>query len=255
MSEFAFVNRYFVLLIFVFLIVAFNIFYIKFLKWKILSHEQERQITELEHLNEMQYIFFHEKNKNDDELKRLRHDLKNHLILIKDKNVINNKDYYEELFEIVEREPLVLTGCKVFDILVNEKKKVAEDYGISFRVQIVKDISGLNNMKERDLCSIFGNVLDNAIESAAEIVDGYVDIKVDIVNFFFYMIISNSFHLKNVNEVDGKFQSSKRDRDIHGIGLENVKIALKKCEGYLKIKHGKSVFTVEIMIPLNDSDK
>lgn len=76
------------------MIVAFNILYIKFLKWKILAHEQERQITELEHLNEMQYIFFHEKNKNDDELKRLRHDLKNHLILIKDKNVINNKDYY-----------------------------------------------------------------------------------------------------------------------------------------------------------------
>lgn len=138
MSEFAFVNRYFVLLIFVFLIVAFNILYIKFLKWKVLAHEQERQITELEHLNEMQYIFFHEKNKNDDELKRLRHDLKNHLILIKDMNVINNKDYYEEKFEIVEKESLVLTGCKVFDILVNEKKRLRKIMGFHFEFRSLK---------------------------------------------------------------------------------------------------------------------
>lgn len=240
-----------VLIILAVLLIAFTITYIKFLEKNILAHNQESQIAALEHRNEMQYIFYEEKNKYENEIKRIQHDLKNHLLLIKENNVIKNTEYYNEVLEIVQNDKTVLSGCNVFDVLINEKKKLAKVHGIAFQVLVIKDISGLNYIKERDLCSIFGNVLDNAIENATGVVDAYVDIKVDVINYFFYMIISNSFDPKNIKEIAGKLQSSKHNQDIHGIGLESVKISLEKCEGYMKIEHYNSTFTVEIMIPLD----
>lgn len=158
-----------VLIIIAILLMAFSITYIKFLEKSILTRQQEKQIIELEHRNEMQYLFYEEKNKYENEIKRIRHDLKNHLLLVKDKNGIRNTVYYNELFDIVENEKTISSGCNVFDVLINEKKKTAEDLGITFSVLVVKNISYLNYIKERDLCSIFGNVIDNAVESATGI--------------------------------------------------------------------------------------
>lgn len=244
-----------VLIILAVLLVAFTITYIKLLERNILAQKQERQIIALEHRNEMQYVFYEEKNRHENEIKRIRHDLKNHLLLIKEKDMIQNTTYYDEVLEIIENDKTIISGCNVFDVLINEKKKIAEDLGIDFRVLVIKDISGLNYIKERDLCSIFGNVLDNAIENAVGVVDSYIDIKVDIINCFFYMSIKNSFDSKRVREIDGKFVSTKHDQNSHGIGLESVNISLEKCNGHMKIEHDSDIFTVIIMISLESCAK
>lgn len=244
-----------VLIILAILLVSFTITYIKFLESSIVAHKQESQIAALEHRNEMQYIFYEEKRKYENEIKRIRHDLKNHLLLIKENNGIKNIAYYNEILEIVESDKCISSGCNVFDVLINEKKKFAETHGIVFQVLVIKDISELNSIKERDLCSIFGNLLDNALENAEGATEAYVDIKVDIINHFFYMNIKNSFDSRKIRIIAGKLQTTKSNEDVHGIGLESVRISLEKCDGYMKTEYDNSVFSVEIMIPLNACTK
>lgn len=239
------------LIILAVLLIAFILTYIKFMESNILAHKQESQILALEHRNEMQYIFYEEKRKYEHEIQRIRHDLKNHLLLLKEDNSIRNTTYYNEMLEIIESDSTILSGCNVFDVLINEKKKHAESLGIEFRILVVKNISRINYIKERDLCSIFGNVLDNAIESAGKVTDAYIEIKVDIINSFFYMNIKNSFDPKSINESAGKFHTTKHDSTIHGIGLQSVSISLEKYDGHMVIKHEEDVFSLEIMIPLD----
>lgn len=239
-----------VLIILAIILMAFTITYIKFLERSILARQQEKQIIELEHRNEMQYMLYEERNKYGNEIKRIRHDLKNHLLLVKDNNEIKNTVYYDELLDIVENDEVISSGCNVFDVLINEKKKIAEGSGITFAVLVVKDIACLNYIKERDLCSIFGNIIDNAIESAAGMVNASVEVKTDVINSFFYMYVKNTFNNKKIRTVGGHFFTTKQDRSIHGIGLNSVKIALEKYDGCMKIDYDDTTFEVEIMIPL-----
>ena len=239
-----------VLIILAVLLIAFVIIYIKFLESNILAQKQNSQIADLEHRNEMQYVFYEEKNKYENEIQRIRHDLKNHLLLIKDKESIKNPTYYNELLEIIEDDKTIMSGCNVFDVLINEKKRCAEKLGIEIRILVVKNISKINYIKERDLCSIFGNVLDNAIENAGKVKNAYIDIKVDIINSFFYMNIKNKFDPMLIKENEGEFYTIKKDSMLHGIGLKSVNVSLAKYDGHMKIKHEGNVFTVEIMIPL-----
>lgn len=238
------------------LLMAFTITNMKILEKNIIMRQQEKQITDLEHQNEMQYLFFEEKNKYETEIKRIRHDLKNHLLLIKDMNQIQAKDYYEGLLEAVSSEDKIDSGCNVFDVLINEKRKNAEQKDIHFDVCIIKNISCINYIENRDLCSIFGNLIDNAIENAAKVTNAKILIKVDVINSFFVMIISNTYNHSMIKKENKKFLTTKEDYEMHGIGLESVKMSIEKYEGHIKIVENASVFKVEIMLPINyDSAK
>lgn len=243
-------NITFILVILAIVLMAFTITYMKFLERSILTRQQEKQIIELEHRNEMQYLFYEEKNKYENEIRRIRHDLKNHLLLIKDNNQIGNSEYYNKMLNIVDDERTINSGCNVFDILINEKKKVAENSKIAFKVSVEKNISCINYIEERDLCSILGNIIDNAIENTLEEINACVDVKVDIINYFFYMRSINTYNCEKIRKTAGKFLTTKQDYNIHGIGLSSVKNALEKYDGYMKITHGECTFNVEIMIPI-----
>lgn len=227
----------------------------RLLKKNVIIQQQKKQITDLRHMHEMQYLFYEERTKHENELKSIRHDLKNHLLLIKDMGEVGNIHYYQRLLDLVSNEDVIISGCSVFDILINEKKKIAEQQKIIFEVTIIKNISCINYIEEWDLCIIFGNLIDNAMENAAKAEEPQITVNLDIINKFFFMIISNTYDSSKIKKSRDGFFTTKEDADKHGIGLKSIEATIEKYDGCLMIENDPSLFSVKVLIPISKNTK
>lgn len=113
-------------------------------------------------------------------------------------------------------------------------------------IRINKDI----NISNIDMCVILGNLLDNSIESCILTEgDKYIDLNIISENDRLIIKISNTTNGK-LKYINGKFLSTKK-KGIHGIGLTQVDIAVKKYDGYISRKNENNIFTTYLMIQNN----
>ena len=98
------------------------------------------------------------------------------------------------------------------------------------------------------MCTIFSNILINAIEAAQEADEK----KINLIcgnneNGEVFINLSNTYseaiHMKN-----GKIISNKLDKEYHGLGLENVCDSVNKYDGVIDIYETKKEFHIEIML-------
>lgn len=113
-------------------------------------------------------------------------------------------------------------------------------------------IDNIISIDDIDLCSIFANTLDNAIEASMKIKEPLqrkITAKARInKGYFSYSIINNK-----VNEVivdKETFKSSKPNKKHHGFGLQNVKDIIKKYNGAIDISYTDTQFSVVIIIKI-----
>lgn len=183
------------------------------------------------------------------ETRRIKHDMKNHMIVLN--NLAENgklediKEYISKLKDdVFEIDNEIHTGNEIVDAIVNEKSAKCEnqDIKISFDGIISNDIK----VSAIDLCTIFSNALDNAIE--------YLE-KSDIKdrNIYVSIISNNLIHMitfKNkVSEMNKDFVSTKDDKLNHGFGIENIKRSAEKYNGEIHYKITDDYnFILEVML-------
>ena len=103
-----------------------------------------------------------------------------------------------------------------------------------------------------DVCSIFSNILDNAIEACNKIKNDekYIKIRGTFVKSYYVIRCENS-KVNKIKIKNNRIISSKKDKFIHGIGLKSVKSSLKKYDGELEIEDFEDKFLVQIYIPID----
>lgn len=199
-------------------------------------------------------LTYKEKLIEDEKLKQIYHDLKNHIIVIQSGASNERKQYVENLLQrVVEYDDWIVSGCNVLDAILYAKKAETKLLKINMEVIIVKDLADINFVDEIDLCTIFGNLLDNAIEGcqrASETTAQKIIINIDIVNSFFVMVIENSFNSESVQRNNNIFKTSKQDKLLHGIGIQSVKSAIDKYDGSLILEPNDEKFIVKALIPI-----
>ena len=191
---------------------------------------------------------------------RLRHDMKNHIIalsgLFQSKEWEKLGSYLNKLEEAALEHRGELTGNKAVDALLYDKRKWAERGNIRWECDV--QIPAGCSINEFDLCVLFGNLLDNALEACGRIPgDGlrFVHIKAGVVKKCFLIEIQNSMDrtekFDNIRISDGV--TGKDDPQGHGIGLSNVKDVVNRYHGVIKIETGDAVFMVSVLIPSGTS--
>lgn len=178
--------------------------------------------------------------------RELIHDTKNHYIIISE---YESKGEYEKLHKYVEElksefvkiNPQIYTGNSVIDLVLNQKRIMAERKKISFELQAVP-LPKLP-FKDSEICTILGNLLDNAIE-ACERMDGESRICVKIekqMQLLFIEVINTISETPLANKK--VFSSSKKDKAMHGYGLKSVQRIVDLYEGDViyKIKEDKFI--------------
>ncbi len=186
-----------------------------------------------------------------DNLRKLRHDMNNHIGLIKsmvyEQKYDELREYVDDLYQdvAVANEYIVLEN-KALSVLLNSKREKAKELDVDFQSFIAaSDI----NMPEKDICVLFGNILDNAIEAASKAVNSqFVTMSIQMTESGCIIQCENSIGEKPVVK-KGKFLTSKADKKLHGIGTENIIDVVNKYNGKINFDFDEDVFNIRIVIP------
>lgn len=190
-------------------------------------------------------------------IKELRHDMRHHLGELKYLANTNEKKqllaYIEDMeLHMINTEKYVSSGNKEIDgtlnyLLQTAKKKLKE---VDVSVSIPENLEIHNYLFN----VILGNLLENAIAAAVKTERKYLKIHIKLKQNVIYIVVENSYN-GEVKIKDNKIMTSKKDKKIHGIGLESVKRMVEEMNGMLDIQWKESVFTVNIIFYLEEIGK
>ena len=217
--------------------------------------EDDKLKLEYELINERirtNYKSYENINEVHDNLKYVYHDLKNHMICIK------NYDTKEEIISYINNLELQIsdfenfknTGNKTLDIILGEKIRLCKKYNIEFEESII--ISKLKFIKDNDICSIFANALDNAIEACINIdseIEKRIEAKATYINEFAIIKFINT-KTNDIKIIDNRIQTSKPDNKKHGLGIASIKYIVNKYNGETIVNYSDNEFILKIMIPI-----
>lgn len=129
----------------------------------------------------------------------------------------------------------VWTGDETADYLINSKRAAAETRKISFHVQV--EFPRNTNIRSADLCAILGNLLDNALEAAAQTdvpEQRFVRLVIRRINRMLVMKVENGCAVLPVTE-SGELRTTKTDGGLHGWGLKSARAAAQKYDGMVQV--------------------
>jgi len=186
---------------------------------------------------------------------RLRHDMKNHIIalsaLSRNQEWEKIDGYLRNMGDIVLDAGGDMTGNKAVDALLYQKRKRAEEENIKWEcdVQMPKGCC----INEFDLCVLFGNILDNALEACGRMQEDecrFISIQAKTVKKCFLIEVKNSM---GRTEKYAEGFTNKGDSQEHGIGLLNVGDVVNKYNGAVNIEAENGIFVISILMPMNDT--
>ncbi len=208
------------------------------------------QIAQLQ----QQFAYYQEKLKDEEKVRSVYHDMKNHLLVLQ-RHILQRQINSPETAEMVEKlqsqvamyEDYVHTGNDILDIILKEKSELAREKSIAFSV--TADLNGVDFIEPLDISTIFSNALDNAIEASEKLPEEQRAILVKagkMQNFFSVLIENNCLQ----NSENTNIRTTKSDDFLHGFGISNMRKAAEKYGGQLTTKYEKGTFTLKILIPI-----
>lgn len=239
-------------------LVVASIIIILLLFRRVIKENKEKTKNELmKNKLDMQYEHYLSVQESHMKVKKLYHDINNHIFCI-DNLKNNNKEVSEYINnlkdEIKSFKYIYNTGNMILDIIINEKSDICSKKGIKFICDI--NFSKVDFIKPIDVSSIFANILDNAIEACDKIhdedVEKYIRIKGTISKAYFVIKCENS-KVNNIKFKKNKLLTDKMDKFVHGIGTQSIKSSLDKYDGELLFEDEKDKFILNLYIPLNQN--
>ncbi|EQK40557.1 histidine kinase-, DNA gyrase B-, and HSP90-like ATPase family protein [[Clostridium] bifermentans ATCC 638] len=204
---------------------------------------------------DIQYKYYLNLQESQNKVKKLYHDINNHIFCIK--NLSSEKEdvnkYINEMSkELNEFKEIHNTGNMILDIILNEKQNICNENNIDLTCDV--NFSKCNFIEMTDVCSIFSNILDNAIEACnkTSMDKKYIKIRGTLVKSYYVIRCENS-KINKLEIKNSKIITSKKDKFIHGIGLKSVKSSLEKYNGDLEIEDFKNKFLLQIYIPIDEN--
>lgn len=141
------------------------------------------------------------------------------------------------------------TGHAVLDTILTSRSLYCRKHGIT--MTSVVDGKLLEFMDVVDICNIFGNALENAIESVLRIEDQekrLIHVTVSQVNDFVMIRIENYY--EGVLKSDGQdYLTTKKDSIFHGYGIKSIKYTAQRYDGAVYIHTENNWFDIKIAIP------
>ena len=144
-------------------------------------------------------------------------------------------------------DELVWTGNKLIDLILNCKRLEAKENGLVVNIQAdtLKNVA----IPDSDLCVIFSNLLDNAIENCGG--NQTIEITVKQRNHLLIFIIRNP--IKRIQNTD-ELKTWKDNKSLHGIGLESVKLSVERNQGNFEYGSQEGIFESLVMLQI-DTDQ
>lgn len=213
---------------------------------------KQQQLEQQNMLTEMNRKYYESMEQQHFEIRRLKHDLANHLQILSalpgDK-----RDAY--LTTLAENTVITQSISYCMDSTVNAvltvKNNLMERYGISMESAI--DIPTELPFDKTDICALYANAIDNAIEACMRLPESERTISLisKAQKGLFCLEVSNPVSSGIISEKTGLLPStSKADKLNHGFGLKSIQKIVDRYHGSLELKTENGTFNLFLYIPL-----
>ena len=215
--------------------------------------ENNQALLKLQIANEQQKL--QDSIRWNTEVNTLRHDLKNHLLCISEYIRLQQTDtameYIEKLTGQVKKElPYhMMTNSVAVNAILDLKKLVCDENQIDIKYFVLEELPKID---ETDLCVILANLLDNAIEAASKEEKRQIRLSMEIIGNYFRIVVQNQIAesvLKNNKELG----TTKKNRKIHGFGLQSVEDAVERNDGMSNFSEENGWFVADVMLKIHES--
>ena len=215
--------------------------------------ENNQALLKLQIANEQQKL--QDSIRWNTEVNTLRHDLKNHLLCISEyirlQQTNTAMEYIEKLTGQAKKElPYhMMTNSVAVNAILDLKKLVCDENQIDIKYFVLEELPKID---ETDLCVILANLLDNAIEAASKEEKRQIRLSMEIIGNYFRIVVQNQIAesvLKNNKELG----TTKKNRKIHGFGLQSVEDAVERNDGMSNFSEENGWFVADVMLKIHES--
>lgn len=216
-------------------------------------HEQavKLEMLEMDHVLKLQYNQYRNYQESIDLINRKYHDLKHEIAGLRSESDPETREAWIRAMEeeLQDFKPATDTGNPVLNTLIAGKESRMYHNQITFTC--VCDGQLLANLSVRDICTMFGNALDNAIEAAAQVKDPscrFVHLTVARKKDFVMIQLRNTCGEEPLFE--DELPCSGKDGKYHGFGTKSIRQTARKYGGDATFSYTDGHFDVSILLPL-----
>lgn len=182
-----------------------------------------------------------------DRINQKAHDLK---YQIRHLSTAGGSEALQELEEAIDvYDTGYKTGNDALDVIMTEKSQQCRKYHI--RVACILDGEKLSAMEPRDIYSLVGNILDNAIEAVQQLPDE--DMRVINLSvkqeFGMVRIRAENYYAGRRSFQNDLPLTTKEDKLWHGYGTKSILTIAEKYGGTAEFSAENGIFTVNVLLP------
>lgn len=206
------------------------------------------------YLLEKQLEYYKKTEYLDTELRKFRHDIRNHFLCME---TLLNSDKKEELYRYFEdlsqsfsfQEKVYFSGNHIIDAVLNYE--IPYHCSKEAKIVVYGELPEIQTISAMDLCTLFSNLLSNSINSVNGCI-GQITPEL-IIHFqsgtrYFSISISNSI-CDDIKLPEMSKKAKRKDRN-HGFGLYKIKEVLEKYDGRFEQDIKGQVLTIKVYLPI-----
>lgn len=213
-----------------------------------LYHEQQTLEQIIQVMGEQQQV----SKESVEIINRKCHDIKHQLkALMEMEDREQRRKYTEEIRQAISiYDAIYQTGNAALDFVLREKALRCQEYEIKF--SCLTDGKALDFINTLDIYALFGNILDNAIESVTK----EADKEKRIINLHVLRreqilhIHADNYCNEDIVFEDGMPVTNKKDKAYHGFGVRSIRHVAEKYGGEMVLKKENERFVLDLLIPI-----
>ena len=176
------------------------------------------------------------------------HDLKKMISSVLGKrNILSDAELEKLEGQISIYDAIVKTGNDALDLILTEKSLYCEKNKI--KLTIMAEGGDLSFMSDADIYSLFGNILDNAVEAVMKVEPERRAVTLSIKTVGNMIVVhEQNYFAGKIKFVNGTPATSKNDTSQHGYGILSIRRIVEKYGGGLDISADGDIYTLNATV-------
>lgn len=224
----------YIILVFLFMYIQIGMV-IRLVEMREYYHQKADQNQD--YLNTQKRYYKQQDRKNHD-VREFRHDVKEHLFVMEQLASQKKWEDLQKYFNRIENKLHInnktyIVSNRIAEAIIEKYIDIAKAKGIDFQVEGC--FPEIDEIETYDICTIFDNLIKNAIEAAEKTVGKHMELNIHCTDMEIFILMRNDC-LQTEGQGNRLWNTTKADKVNHGFGLKNIRESVDKYQGTVRMK-------------------